>query len=167
MEATARHDVACMMPTHCSETDASAARRTGAPLIRLSWRHFVVIMAVCSALAAVVGIMFASDLHDRYARLAVKQFEREFGFESGIVLVSESGGIYPPWGITAVTPNGKFDRFGLRAGDIPFAYHGNNAALLYGILLDASRGMPAEIEVYNAQDAGNRALRRITIPASR
>jgi hypothetical protein len=148
----------------------AAVRRQAAPLMRLSWHHFVVIVAVAMALAAVVGIALAPDLADGYARHAVKQFEREFGFETGIITVTDPTGTYHTWGITAVTPGARFDRFGFRAGDIPFAYpHGHGETWLYGALREASLGKPAEIDVYNAREvaAGGQARRRIVIPASR
>lgn len=149
---------------------ANAVRRQPAPLMRLSWYHFVVIVAVALALAAIVGIVLAPDLEDRYARHAVKQFEREFGFETGIITGADPTGTYTIWGITAVTPGGRFDRLGFRAGDVPFAYpHGHAETWLYGALREASEGKPAEIDVYNAQEAagGGHARRRIVITASR
>jgi hypothetical protein len=124
-------------------------------------------VAVASTLATIIGIVLAPDLHERYARRAIKQFEGEFGFVTGTVVVSDPSGIYARWGITTVTRDGRFARAGFRDGDVPFEYHGHVASWLYGALLDASRGTPAEIEVYNAHDAGNRALRRITIPPPR
>jgi hypothetical protein len=148
----------------------AAVRRQAAPLMRLSWHHFVVIVAVAMALAAVVGIALAPDLADGYARHAVKQFEREFGFETGIITVTDPTGTYQTWGITAVTPGASFDRFGFRAGDIPFAHpHGHGETWLYAALREASAGKSAEVEVYNARDiaAGARTLRRIVIPAGR
>ena len=145
----------------------TAGRRQSAPLMRLSWHHFVVIVAVAMALAALLGIVLAPDLADRYARHAVKQFEREFGFETGSITVADPTGTYARWGITAVTPGGRFDRFGFRAADVPFDYHGHVGTLLYGALRDASEGKPAEIDVYNAREfaAGTNARRRIVIAA--
>ena len=147
----------------------TAVRHQPAPLMRLSWHHFVVIVAVAMALAAILGIALAPDLADRYARRAVKQFEREFGFETGIITITDSTGTYPRWGITAVAPGGRFDRLGFRVGDVPFDYHGRTGTLLYGALRDASEGKPAEIDVYNAREAaaGDYMRRRIVITAIR
>jgi hypothetical protein len=144
----------------------NVVRHRAAPLMRLSWHHFVVIVAVAVALAAILGIVLAPDLADRYARHAVKQFEREFGFETGIITVTDPTGTYPRWGITAVTPGGRFDRLGFRGGDVPFAYpHGHGETWLYGALREASLGKPAEIDVYNAREiaTGVPARRRIVI----
>ncbi len=144
----------------------TAVRRQPAPLMRLSWCHFVVIVAVVMALAAILGIALAPELEDRYARHAVKQFEREFGFQTGIITVTDPTGTYAIWGIAAVTPGGRFDRLGFRAGDVPFAYpHGHAETWLYGALRDASQGKPAEIDVYNAHQttAGEHARKRIVI----
>ncbi len=152
-----------------SHDDVLSHGRQSAPLMRLSWHHFVVIVAVALALAAMLGIALAPDLADRYAWHAVKQFELEFGFETGSIAVAETTGPYTRWGITAVTPGGKFDRFGFRAADVPFDYHGHAGTLLYGVLRDASQGKPAEIDVYNAREAaaGEHAPRRIVITGIR
>jgi hypothetical protein len=64
-------------------------------------------------------------------------------------VVSDSSGTYWECGITAVKPNGRFDRLGIRAGDIPFEYHGRGAILLHSALQEASRGNGAEIDVWN------------------
>ncbi len=153
------------MLTNGLHVDRPPARRAPAPLVRLSARQFVVILAVATALAAAIGILLAPDLEDRYARRAVMEFEREFGFETGTIVVSDPAGAYQTWGITAVTPAGRFDRFGIRAGDIPFDHHGHGATWLYFAVREASQGRSAEIEVHNARDAaaGSAALRRVVI----
>jgi hypothetical protein len=145
----------------------NAVRRQPAALMQLSWYHFVVIVAVIMALAAILGISLAPDLADRYARHAVKQFEPEFGFQTGIVTVTDPTGTDAVWGITAVTAGGSFDRLGFQSGDVPFDYHGRAATCLYGALREASQGKPAEIDVYNARAAaaGTHARRRIVIAA--
>ena len=144
-------------------------RRQAAPLMRPSWHHFAVIVAVAIALAAIVGIVLAPDLADRYSRHAVRQFEREFGFETGIIPVAGPTGPYTAWGITAVAPGGRFEGLGFRAGDVPLDHHGYAATWLYGAVREASHGKSAEIEVYNARDvaAGATARRRIVITAIR
>jgi len=142
----------------------NVVRREAASLIRLSWRDFVVIVAVATSLAAIFAVLLAPDLEDRYARRAVKQFEPEFGFETGIITVSDPTGKYATWGITAVTPGGRLDRLGLRAGDVPFDYHGRAATWLYDALREASQGKSAEIEVYNVHEVAS-ARRRIVIAA--
>ena len=143
----------------------NTVRRQAAPLMRLSWQHFAVIVAVVTSLAAIFGIVLAPDLADRYARHAVKQFERDFGFETGIIPVADPTGTYTAWGITAVAPGGRFEGLGIRAGDVPFTHHGYTATWLFGALREASQGKPAEIEVYNVRDvaAGANARRRIVI----
>jgi len=151
------------------QLSTNAGRRQAAPLMRLSWHHFAVIVAVMTSLVAIFGILLAPDLADRYARHAVKQFEREFGFETGIIPVADPTGTYTAWGITAVAPGGRFEGLGIRAGDVPFAYHGYAATWLHGALREASQGKSAEIEVYNAREAaaGRAARRRIVITAIR
>ena len=145
------------------------ARRQAAPLMRLSWHHYALIVAVGLALAAIFGIVLAPDLADRDARHAVKQFEREFGFETGIVTVTDPTGTYTTWGITGVTAGGSFDRLGFRAGDVPFDHHGHAATWLYGAVREASHGKSTEIEVYKPRDvaAGATARTRIVITAIR
>jgi hypothetical protein len=141
-----------LMLTNGCHADPSFAYRTEAPLIRLSWRQFVVILAVAAALAMIIGMVLAPELQERHACHALKQFEREFGFESGTIVVSDSSGTYWECGITAVQPNGRFDRLGVRAGDIPFEYHGRGAVLLHYELQEASRGHGSEIDVWNMRD---------------
>jgi hypothetical protein len=160
-----------VMPVNSAWRDPSPSvgRRPAAPLIGLSWRHFTVIVAVATSLAAIFAVILAPDLADRYARHAVKEFEREFGFEMGIITVADPTGTYATWGITAVTPGGRFEGLGIRAGDVPFDHHGHAATWLHGALREASQGRSAEIEVYNAGDvaAGANALRRIVITGIR
>ncbi|HEU4934834.1 MAG TPA: hypothetical protein VFT39_00165 [Vicinamibacterales bacterium] len=143
----------------------NAVRRQAAPLMRLSWHHFAVIVAVMASLVAIYGIVLAPDLADRYARHAVKQFEHEFGFETGIIAVADPTGTYMVWGITSVASGGRFEGLGIRAGDVPFTHHGYTATWLYGALREASQGKSAEIEVYNAGDVavGASARRRIVV----
>jgi len=54
--------------------------------------------------------------------------------------------------------------FRLRAGDVPFDYHGRAATWLYDALREASQGKSAEIEVYNVHEVAS-ARRRIVIAA--
>jgi hypothetical protein len=151
------------------QLSTNAVRRQAAPLMRLSWHHFAVTVAVMTSLVAIFGIVLAPDLADRYARHAVKQFEREFGFETGAIPVADPTGTYTAWGITAVTPGGRLESLGIRAGDVPFTHHGYAATWLYGALHEASQGKSADIDVYNAHDVaiGANALRRVVLTGIR
>jgi hypothetical protein len=138
--------------------------------MRLGSSQFALTIAGLLPVFGVVFIVIAPDWHDWYYRRAVKQFEQELGFQSGPVSLSDaSSQPLEAWGITAVVAGGRFEQFGVRPGDIPFAYHGHGAASdLYYALHEASRGKSAHFDVVNVQDRslGGRALRRILVPGA-
>jgi hypothetical protein len=151
------------------KTGSESRRTSGPPLMRLSSSQFALIVASLLILLGVIGIAFAPDWQDWYARRAVKQFESEFGFQSGTVVVPDaSSQPFEAWGITKVIAGGKFEQFGVRSGDIPFEYHGHGESDLYNALRDASCGKSTLFEVVNTQDRGmgNSAVRQILIPGA-
>ena len=130
--------------------------------------QFVVLVAGLLGIACVFGIVFAPQLNELHARLKVQQFEQRFGFTTGPVLVPNgAGGHLELWGIAAVAAGGSFDLIGVRAGDVPFEYHGHAAARLLDALRRASAGERGDFEVGNAADwmRPGQSLRHIVIAA--
>ena len=144
----------------------SRSRATrGLPLARLGSTQFVLVGGCLLVLGAAIGLAFAPDWRDWYARGAVGQFEKEFGFQTGIIFGSSSPSS-EAWGITKVVAGGRFDRLGVRSGDSPFEHHGHGASDLYEALRDASRGTTADFDVVNVEDRrmGSAGRRRIVVP---
>lgn len=142
-----------------------AARRPD-QLLRLGAAQFAVLLAGLVTVALTFGITCSYDLYDTYARVAVRQFEQQYGFRTGTVLVpDESGNLRESWGIAVVVSGGLFERLGVRPGDRPFGYHCCGWVYLHDALSMASRGEPTEFEVVNAagKSAGPEAVRLITM----
>ena len=51
-----------------------------------------------------------------------------------------------------VNPDGTFAQMGVRPGDMPFAFHGNDTAAMFHALMRGERGQIAEFDVVNAAD---------------
>ncbi len=128
--------------------------------------------ALCGALAAtlVVAVLlggfgfFGRGFYDFYVeRFALKHFEAEYGFETGVINVQgPDGGL---WGITHVASTGVFAKLGVEAGDIPFDHHGHGGAVMYDALLAASAGRHGSFEVINVREWPKpKTLREIRVP---
>jgi hypothetical protein len=139
--------------------------------ITLGRSQFAVVVAGLVAIFAVLVVAFAFDLNDLYARLAIREYEQQYGFKAGTVrVVDEPAGNFETWGIVAVVAGGPFDRLGVRAGDVPFEYHGHGAMALQSALRGASAGEPSEFDVANAADwmePRTAAIRTIRLPGAR
>lgn len=134
-------------------------------LFRLGAAQFAVLLAGLVTVVLVVGIICSYDLYDAYARVAVRQFEQQYGFRTGRVLVpDESGNGRDTWGIAVVVSGGLFDRLGVRPGDRPFGYHCCGWASLHHALSTASHGEPTEFEVVGGARTGPDVVRLIIMP---
>lgn len=136
-------------------------------LLRLGAAQFAVLLAGLVTVALTFGITFSYDFYDAYARVAVRQFEQQYGFRTGRVLVpDDSGNLRETWGIAVVVSGGLFERLGVRPGDRPFGYHCCGWVYLHDALSMASHGEPTEFEVVNAagRSAGPDAIRLIIMP---
>lgn len=121
-----------------------------APLMLGASHYFIVV----GGIVLVFTFIFIANVYhwgDMYAELAIKRFERSFGFVVGAVVVSDHHGQRRRWGVVSVVPDGALDRAGIRAGDIPFE---RGASVFYRALSDAAEGRQGEIDVVNAADHG-------------
>lgn len=150
-----------------SKLEEQSQARAKMKLLRLGWAQFGV-MAAAVALVLVVGaVLLYPTLYLRCIQeFGIRQFETQYEFRSGDVLVTRIG--QQPrteWGIVWVAPASAFSRLGVRAGDIPFEYHGGIRDM-YVALQQASEGEASSFQVYNAADAhlGRKALRDIHLP---
>jgi hypothetical protein len=129
--------------------------------IQLGGTQLAVVCATLLGLCAVAAAMFWPTWYDFYATVAVKRFERGYGFETGAVEVRMHGETVEMWGIVSVTSGGQFQRWGFRAGDIPVAHHGGKVPF-HQALSDVERGVPAVVDVLNTVEwAGGFDPRRI------
>jgi predicted metalloprotease with PDZ domain len=119
----------------------------------LSWSHYIVIVSGLCAVAVVVTILALHDVSEVLYRLAVRQYERDFGFEVGLVRnwphASEEG----MWGIVQVRPGGTMDRAGVRSGDAVITHHGAGFAFLHWAVTEAAAGRAGCVDVLNVEDA--------------
>jgi hypothetical protein len=135
--------------------------------IPLGPTHFVVLLAGLTLVLTFVAIAVYPTAYSDYVQdVGIKRFERQYGFQSGLVVWGERGrNQQSVWGIISVTPDGAFARAGVRAGDIPVSQHYRDVALYYA-LEEASSGRPSSIEMINAADSfGTGASRTIELLA--
>jgi hypothetical protein len=136
------------------------------PLLSLGSTQFVVLVSGLALVLTFVAIAVYPTAYSQYVQnVAIKRFERQFGFHSGLVTWQGIGGEQgSAWGIVSVTSDGAFARSGVRAGDIPMSQH-NRAVDLYYALEAASSGRALSIEMFNSADAhlGAGARRAITL----
>jgi hypothetical protein len=119
-----------------------------ASLIRLGSSQLAIIGSGLGTVLAVVWIAFMPQLEELYAReFVLPRIADRYGFQFGMVQVRGAGESYLSPGIVSVRLDGAFARMGVRAGDLPFAFHGNGAATMYHALLAAEHGRTTEFEV--------------------
>ena len=149
--------------------DARRRDRSG-PRPSLGSTQFVVLVSGLALVLTVVAIGVYPTAYLQYVQgVAIKRFEREFGFQSGLVAWHRNGRDQESvWGIVSVTPDGAFARAGVRAGDIPVSHH-DRAVDLYYALKEASSGRALSIEMFNSADAplgaGGRRTIKLLLPA--
>jgi len=150
-----------------SKPEEQIPARAKMKLLRLGWAHFGVMAASVALVLGVGAVLLYPPLYLRYIQeFGIRQFETQYEFRSGDVLVTR---IWQQprteWGIVWVAPEGAFSRLGVRAGDIPFEYHGGITDM-YVALQQASDGEASSFQVSNAADAnlGRKALRDIHLP---
>ena len=136
-------------------------------IIRLAPSHFVIVCGGLLTILAVVSIAFMPSWTDFYAReFGLPRLEEKYGFDWGTVTLTRRGVVEELRGVVSINPSGDLAKMGVRQHDIPFDYHGNGAAAMYGTLMEGERGHPAEFEVVNAADwaAGDARPRTISVP---
>jgi hypothetical protein len=123
------------------------------PLFTLDWPQFVVLVLGLCAILAIMAIILMRDIGDALVRHDLKGYEREFGFDLGLVPGSPAS---PPherwWGIASVTPGGWMDRAGVRSGDVVFDRHGSGLGHLLWAIEQAASGQTACFVVIGADD---------------
>jgi hypothetical protein len=121
--------------------------------IRLGSSELAIVGSGVGTVLAVLWIAFMPQLEELYVRDSVlPRIADRYGFQFGMVQVRRDGESYLSPGIVSVSPDGAFARMGVRAGDLPFAFHGNGAATMNHALLAAEHGRTTEFEVVNADD---------------
>jgi hypothetical protein len=142
--------------------------RTRIRLVTLGPAQLAVVTAGVFLVLTVAAVLVYPELYVQYIqRFGIREFEAHYGFRTGAVQVHfKDQQPETQWGIVWVAPDGAFARLGLRAADIPFAYHGG-VTDMYGALKQASSGQPSSFQVYNASDAylGRPALHDVNLPA--
>ena len=138
------------------------------PVIHLGWSQLAVVTSGVGTVLMVVGIAFMPQLEELYVReFLLPRMADRYGFRIGMLQVSHDGHSCASHGIVSVRPDGAMARLGVRAADIPFAFHGNGAAAMYHALMAGERGQPAEFDVVNAADwsagQGRSAFRTIRV----
>ena len=147
----------------------SAEHRRGAPrLTTLGAPHLAVVGLSVLVLIVLLGIMIYPSLYDEYIKqMGIQQFESQYSFRTGVVTVPayRDQPAHTEWGIVSVSPEGRFHRLGVRAGDILFAYHGG-VADMYNALQHAAQCGSSSFEVSNAADKylGRKGLRIVNLP---
>jgi len=91
--------------------------RRGSSPLTLSWSQYVVIVSGLCALTAVMMIGLGPyGVSEAFHRFAVRQYERDFGFEVGLVRGWPRNSDHGIWGIARVTSEGRMDREAYGAG---------------------------------------------------
>jgi hypothetical protein len=122
---------------------------------------------VCTGVVAVVlavGIPFSGQWYDLYVRhVAIREFEKTYGFRTGSVIVRQGDYSYEAWCIVSVAVDGEFAALGVREGDLLYnlGSHGKSSIILYVALVDASAGRASWFEVVNAADVGPTTMPRV------
>jgi hypothetical protein len=122
-------------------------------LFTLDWPQFVVLVLGLCAILVIMTIMLMRNIGDALIRLDLKRYEREFGFEMGLVPGYPSGQPHDGWwGIASITPGGWMERAGVRSGDVVFDRHGSGLATLLWAIEQAAAGQTACFVVIGAED---------------
>jgi len=120
----------------------------------LGWtQYLVVIFGLCTvAFVAEIGCEPYAGLAEEIARLACLDYQQEFGFEIAPITVPTEVGERTWLGIARVTPGGRFDRAGIRAGDFVFTQHGGQFSMLHWALRSAAAGETGEMTCLELQN---------------
>ena len=122
------------------------------PLAQLGSPHLALLGANLLALLAVVWIMDVYSWQEFYVReFAIHRFQDRYGFRAGQVSFRCGNTAFESTGISAVTPDGEFARMGVRAGDVPFEYHGHGFMAMYDSLVATERGHFSAFSVVNGK----------------
>jgi hypothetical protein len=109
----------------------------------------LILVAVLAALGGVVVIGLSRDVDDWYWRNMVgPQLREDLGFDTGYAC---SEGELRLFCITRVVPGGGFDRAGIQAGDVFFAYHGYSSGEFYSTL-EGGRGSNVTLNLKRPPD---------------
>lgn len=104
------------------------------------------------ALPLVLALAFQYQIYDWYlVHFVEPELEQLLGFRAGTVQISGPDGPYPMYAVVSVEPGGRFDRAGVKSGDIPFAYvHGVQSGFLS--YLHHDRGHAVKLRFVNHSD---------------
>ena len=124
----------------------SAFRAPAAAFFTLGPLHFLVLMAWLLLFALLYVILLTPWISNHLARLEVQAHQQAFGFRLGLV----DNGEFTEWRIVEVTPGGRLDAAGFRAGDAPTSHHGYGIETLARVLDEARAGRTGCVTVWNA-----------------
>jgi len=119
------------------------------------------VLLLSLALVPIAIVLLAHPaLPDALDRRATLRYRDTFGYALGDLSTRE-GVTY--WGVTAVTPGGRAERAGLRAGDV---FVGRSASLLWAVT-ESAAGRRACVEVWNLDTRPREAIRSVCFAGGR
>jgi len=142
--------------------------RTGEP-VTLGKTHLAYMLVVLFVVLPGITFLAVGDAVRGFwcERFELPEYGRALGFRVERRAWGVIGGDRQALAITWVDPGGILGQAGVRAGDVPRAYHGVGDLCL--AFRSVSAGEPAHLEVTNLGDQphGQRVWRLVTIPAMR
>jgi len=119
------------------------------------------VLLLSLALVPIAIVLLAHPaLPDALDRRAALRYRDTFGYALGD-LPTRQGVTY--WGVTAVTPGGRAERAGLRAGDV---FVGRSASLLWAVA-ESAAGRRACVEVWNLDTRPREVIRSVCFSGGR
>jgi predicted metalloprotease with PDZ domain len=125
-----------------------------------------VVLSGLFALAVIVIIALGPyEFPEVLYRLALRDYEQDFGFEIGLVKDWPRTSGQGMWGIVRVRPGGRMDRAGVRTGDAVFSYHGTGFGALHWAVTEAVAGRSACLDLINVEEvhAGRFSSREVCL----
>lgn len=125
-----------------------------APL-RLGVGHFAVVASGLLSVVAVFWVVNPYQWQERYyGEVVLPRMQASHGFAWGKVTFSCAS---LPLGITfdgivSVVPGARASRMGLRAGDVPWTFHGYGNGALVVAMENADLRRPFDVDVLNSDD---------------
>ena len=122
--------------------------------------QFAVLLMTLVLVPIAIVLLAHPALPDALDRRAALRYRDTFGYALGD-LPTRQGVTY--WGVTAVTPGGRAERAGLRAGDV---FVGRSASLLWAVA-ESAAGRRACVEVWNLDTRPREVIRSVCFSGGR
>ena len=139
-------------------------RPAGPQVFRLGGVQFwLTILVLLGTILFLLAVWWPAIAQEYVEDVVLPGYETNFGFKGGRLTIQTSpGGTERLYGIVSVVPQGRLDRAGVKAGDVPLGYHGGANELCLA-LYKARRGEVASMQFRRASDWPNAASREVTI----